>query len=145
MHYICCFRTSYNYFDIGILGCLLKYYGMNWLLCLAVNVNVQEGQIITLDLLTDKVFLNADNPIDHRQVRAYEQKIEHKQSLDPIGVVYIQVRPSILQELGCSDVIPLGLHAKKGDWIFLVTNGHHRAIASKNKGVPLKAKIIRIL
>ena len=119
---------------------------MNWLIRRA-QVNIQEGQIITLNLLTDKVFLNVDNPIDQKQIRFYENKIGSGEQIEPIGVVYIRVESSILHELGCSDLEPLSSvgTAKRGDWIFVVTNGHHRAIAAKNMKASLQARIVRVM
>ena len=105
---------------------------------------VKEYTPIELDIKKDPVFLDVVNEIDKETLKKYEEKIENNIKIDPVNVIKVKNKENILEELDVSELISLTREARKDEWIYIITDGCHRATAHRNKKKNIPAYLIWI-
>jgi len=105
---------------------------------------VKEYTLVELEIEKDLVFLNSENVLDKNTLKEYEEKIEKRERIKPIEIFKTRNRENILEELDVPKLIPLIREAQKDEWIYVVTDGNHRATAFVNKGKNIPAYLIWI-
>lgn len=99
---------------------------------------------IELDIKKDLIFINAENVLDKKTLKEYEDKIENNVSIKPINIFKTKNRKTLLKELEVTKLIPLIREAQMNEWIYVVTDGCHRATAFTNKKKKIPAYLIWI-
>ena len=103
---------------------------------------VKEYTRIEINIEKDLIFLNAENVLDKNTLKNYEENINN--NIIPIEVFKTKYRDTLLKELGIKKLIPLIREANSGEWIYIVTDGNHRATAFVNKKKNIPAYLIWI-
>ena len=103
---------------------------------------VKEHTRIEIDIENDLIFLNAENVLDKNTLEMYETKIKNNFNVDPIEVFKTKYRDTLLKELRVKKLNSLIREAKFGEWIYIVTDGNHRATAFVNKKKNIPAYLI---
>ena len=103
---------------------------------------VKEHTPIELDIEKDLIFLSVENVIDQNTLKDYENKIEKGEEINLIDVFKTRNRKNILEDLNTSGLVPLIREAEEGEWMYIVTDGNHRATAHVNKKKNIPAYLI---
>ena len=98
---------------------------------------VDRYELFELDINKNSIYRNAENKIDEETVKKYEVE-----KFKPIEVFKIRNKENIIKELNVRELVQMTKEAKKDEWIYIVTDGCHRATAAINKKINIKAYLI---